>query len=86
MAAEDPPAPMSYNDAMRAIGGKTVGDVSPQEADAVVSEMLRKHLGIPEGESYTFTEQDFIDALNAMPIEEYVTKRAAIAAYRIPHE
>jgi hypothetical protein len=81
---EDPKPPMSYNDAMRAIGGKTVGDITPEEAEAVVCQMMRSYLNVPEGESFSFTEDQFAAAINAMPMEEYATKRAAIAAYRLP--
>lgn len=75
---------MSYNEAMLAIGGKPVGDISQPEAEAVVSQMMRDFLKVPEGESYSFTEADFTAAINAMPMEEYAVKRAAIAAYRLP--
>ena len=81
---EDPLPPMSYNDAMEAIGGKTVGDITQEEAEPIIIEMMRKHLQVPEGEQLVFTEEDFAAAINAMPIEEYARKRAAIAAYRLP--
>ena len=81
---EDPKPPTSYNDAMRAIGGKPVGDITPEEAEAVVCQMMRSYLDVSEGESFSFTEDQFAAAINAMPMEEYATKRAAIAAYRLP--
>jgi hypothetical protein len=74
---------MSYNDAMRAIGGKTVGDITPEEADAVVCQMMRKYLNVEDDENFSFTEDQFAAAINAMPMEEYATKRAAIAAFRM---
>jgi len=79
----DPRPPMSYNDAMRAIGGKTVGDITPEEAEAIVCQMMREYLNVPEGENFRFTQEQFIRAINDMPMEEYATKRAAITAYRL---
>ena len=79
----DPKPPMSYNDAMKAIGGKPVGDITAEEAEAIVCQMMRSYLNIPEGENFRFTEEQFSAAILAMPMEEYADKRAAIAAYRL---
>jgi len=81
---EDPLPPMSYNEAMAAIGGKPVGNISQEEAEPIIAEMMRTYLDVPQGESFSFTEQEFLDAIIAMPMKEYAVKRAAIAAYRYP--
>lgn len=81
---EDPLPPMSYNEAMVAIGGKTVGNISQEEAEPIIAEMMRNYLGVAQGEPFSFTEGDFLEAIMAMPMAEYAVKRAAIAAYRYP--
>jgi len=74
----------SYNDAVAAAGGKPVGNMTHEEATPVVLQMMRKHLHIPDDvASFEFTEADFIKAVQVMPMEEYVLKRKAIAAFRM---
>jgi hypothetical protein len=75
--------PKSYNEVIAAAGGTPVGAMTHEEAVPVIAEMMRKFLKVPEGEHFSFNEQDFAAAVNAMPIEEYVLKRKAIAAFRL---
>jgi len=74
---------MSYNDAVSAAGGTPVGQMTHEEAKPVIAEMMRAYLKVPEGEPLVFNEEDFAAAVNHMPIEEYVLKRQAIAAFRL---
>jgi hypothetical protein len=74
---------VSYNDAVQSFGGTPVGRMTQEEAAPVVLEMMRVFLQVPEGEGFTFDEHDFSQAIQAMPIEEYVLKRQAIAAFHL---
>lgn len=75
--------PKSYNEAVIAAGGTPVGQMTHEEAKPIIAEMMRAYLRIPEGQDFEFTEMDFRFAVDAMPMEEYAEKRAAIAAFRL---
>jgi hypothetical protein len=80
---DEEPVSESLNDIMRRVGGRTIGNMTHEEAKPIIAEIMRKHLRIPEGQDFEFTEMDFKFAINAMPMEEYAEKRAAIAAFRL---
>ena len=59
--------------------------MSHRDSLPIIGQMMRDFLQVPEGTNLSFTEPEFLDAVNSLSAEDYAAKREAIAAFRL-HE